>query len=46
MKILNLYIHNNTVSKYTKQKVTEFEVEINKPTINIVNNINFHMTTT
>lgn len=30
-----LYMHSNRVSKYTKQKVTEFEVKINKPTVNI-----------
>lgn len=30
-----LYMHSNRVSTYTKQKVTEFEVKINKPTVNI-----------
>ena len=39
-------MHNNTDSKYTKQKVTEFEINISKPRINFVNNINFHMITT
>ena len=41
VKILNLYIH--IASKYAKQKMAEFEAEINKLLINIVNNSNFHM---
>ena len=41
VNILNLYIH--IASKHAKQKMAEFEAEINKLIINIVNNINFHM---
>lgn len=46
INILNLHIQNNIISKYTKQRLTEFEIERNKCKINIIfSNINFQMTT-
>lgn len=35
LTILNVYAHNNTASKYTRQKLTELQGKIDKATLTV-----------